>query len=526
MQRVVTVWCPEWPIVAAGVQVDHPVAVVRSGRVIARTNAAVESGVRVGDRRRAAQGACAELVLIDDDPDRDARRFESVVHAVAEIAPRIEIVEPGWLRLDARGPSRYFGGDTSLAERLCDTVAKVIDDDADGQVVVGIADGRSTSSLASRRAIGRRSGSLVVPSGRSAEFVAPLRVTMLRDLGEITPELADLFVRLGLVTLGDLAELTPHDVLARFGTTGIRAHDIARAVDERRVDATDPPPEWWVDHVFAEPIDRIETMIFVVKRLADDLTARLSGDGRVCVRLVVIIETEHGERNERVWYRAGGMSSLAMVERARWQLEGWMGEGGVMVSGMSAGVTLIRLVPDEVRGDDGEQIGLWGGRSRADHHAERAVVRLSGLAGDDGVRVPEWVGGRLPAERYRTVPAVSVDLADPRLDRDDGPWPGSLLPPSPTVVMPDPIPVEVFDEHGRPVRVSGRGEVSSAPSVLVSGTERLRVVAWAGPWPVEQRWWSTERSRRLARFQVVTEDGDAHLVVVERQMWSILASYS
>jgi protein ImuB len=126
------------------------------------------------------------------------------------------------------------------------------------------------------------------------------------------------------------------------------------------------------------------------------------------------------------------------------------------------------------------------------------------------------------------VPAAAVDLDEPvgRLDRGVGPWPGGLAAPSPTVVPDAPVPVEMLDERGEVVRVNGRGDVSAPPAMLALSTARHRVVAWAGPWPIEQRWWAPDRARRLARFQVVTEHGVAHLVGVEQQRWSILATYS
>jgi len=55
--------------------------------------------------------------------------------------------------------------------------------------------------------------------------------------------------------------------------------------------------------------------------------------------------------------------------------------------------------------------------------------------------------------------------------------------------------------------------------------ERHEVRSWAGPWPVDQRWWSTDRARRLARLQVVTADGAAHLIAIEQQRWTLLATY-
>ena len=51
------------------------------------------------------------------------------------------------------------------------------------------------------------------------------------------------------------------------------------------------------------------------------------------------------------------------------------------------------------------------------------------------------------------------------------------------------------------------------------------ITSWAGPWPVDERWWDPERHSRRARFQVVTDDGIARLVVLERGRWSITATY-
>ncbi|MFP5487119.1 MAG: DNA polymerase Y family protein, partial [Acidimicrobiia bacterium] len=168
--RIVTVWCADWPVVAARVPAHQPAAVLRSNRVVACTPAARAAGVSHGQRRRAAQGACPELVVVEHDDDRDARAFEPLVRAVAELAPRLEVVEPGWVSLAARGPSRYFGGDQALAVRLLDLVRRLVDGAAG--VGVGVADGRVASAIAARRAA-VRSGTEVVAPGTSPTFLAP-----------------------------------------------------------------------------------------------------------------------------------------------------------------------------------------------------------------------------------------------------------------------------------------------------------------------------------------------------------------
>lgn len=575
-ERIVTVWFPDWPAVAAGERPDVPAAVLRSNRVVARTPAAAAEGVVIGQRRRQAQRRCPHLRLVDHDPDRDAGRFESVVRAVAEISPRLDVVEPGWITLSARGPSRYFGGDHALAERLAPVAASAaasagigggatdpgagragagaaITADGAGVTVgagagagvdvdvgVGVADGRFASSVAARLAV-RRGEPVVVDPGGSRAFCAPLPIGWLQTLGEADPELVELLTRLGLRRLGDFAALDVADVLGRFGHAGVHAHRLASGADIRPSGTTDPAPERRLDQVLDDPAAQSGAVVFVAKQLADELAGTLAADGRVCTRLVVLLESEHGERSERSWYRSGGLTAAAMVERIRWQLDAWIGLPAGSEQELTGGISLIRLSPDEVRADDGVQLGLWGGQSDADRRAARTIARLTTLTSDDAVTVPVWHGGRLPADRYRWVPAATVDLEHRAVSHagtgsgPTGPWPGSLPSPSPATVFAEPVPAELLDEHGALLTVSGRGAVSAPPATLcllsgddASGWRRGRprpVVGWAGPWPVEERWWEPERHRRLARFQIVTDDQCGYLVVAEHRRWWISARY-
>jgi len=541
--RVVTVWLPDWPATAAGFDADAPAAVMHANRVVARTAAAASEGVVIGQRRRQAQRRCPDIELIDHDLARDAREFESVVRPVAELAPRLDVVEPGWIALAARGPSRYFGGDQALVERLTSLVAEVLGvESAAGVVGVGAADGRFTSSVAARLAV-RRHAPVVVDPGDSPAFCAPLPIGWLQALGESDPELVELFARLGLRRLGDLAALPTADVMGRFSHPGMHAHQLASGVDIRPPSTTDPAPERRLDRALDDPVAQAAAVVFVAKQLADELAGALAAEGRVCTRLVVLIETEHGERSERSWFRSAGITAAAMVERVRWQLDGWVNLPRGSEQQITGGIALIRLTPDEVRADIGSQLGLWGGQSEADRRAGRAIARLTTLTAETAVTVPVWNGGRLPADRYRWVPAAAVDLdrRERAVSRSatgsgpDGPWPGCLPPPSPATVYADAHPVEVLDADGRPVRVGGRGTVSARPVSfrLLSGDEasgwrrgRPRAIrAWAGPWPVEEQWWEPGRHRRLARFQMVTDDEQGYLVVAEHRRWWISARY-
>ena len=87
--RVMVVWCPDWPVIAAaaeaGLPAGTPVAVIGKGAVLACSPAARTEGVRRGMRKRDASAHCPELVVVDDSPERDLRYFDQVLAAVEEV---------------------------------------------------------------------------------------------------------------------------------------------------------------------------------------------------------------------------------------------------------------------------------------------------------------------------------------------------------------------------------------------------------------------------------------------------------
>src|ERR687892_255815 len=107
---MLVVWCPDWPVVAAGAPPESLTAVVHANRVVACSAAAQAEGVRPGLRRREAQGRCPELELLAHDPARDARAFEPVLTAMEQLTPWVEVLQPGACAFPARGAARYHGG--------------------------------------------------------------------------------------------------------------------------------------------------------------------------------------------------------------------------------------------------------------------------------------------------------------------------------------------------------------------------------------------------------------------------------
>lgn len=517
--RTLVVWCPDWPVVAAasvaGLPLAVPMAVVAANRLVATSAVARAEGVRRGMRRREAQGRCPELVVFDDDPVRDARLFEAVAAAVEELAVGVEIVRPGVVAVPARGPAGYFGSEEAAAERLVDQVAGRTGVESQ----VGVADGLFAATLAARR------GVLVAPE-RSAEFLAPLAVNELQQPdGPDRTDLVDLLRRLGLRTLGAFAGLAERDVTSRFDADAIRAHRLARGLDERPPARRRPPPDLSVAAELDPPVDRVDAAAFVARSLADQLHAGLAAHGLACTRLGIYARSENDEELGRVWRCAEPLSPNGIADRVRWQLDGWLRTGGP-----TAALQRLWLEPEEVVEGQALQLDLWRGHGHAEaaERAGRAMVRVQSLLGPESVTTPVLVGGRDPADRVRLVPWGEEvrSTSDPTL-----PWPGRLPSPSPTVVFTEPMQARVVDAKGQPVHVTDRDLLTGEPAeVGIRGTPLRPVRAWAGPWPSNEHWWDRDpSSSRQARVQVLLGDDEdrqtALLLAYSNGTWNIQAHY-
>ncbi len=530
--RVAVVYCADWSAVAASSSSGALHAVIHAQRVIACTPQAAAAGVSIGMRRREAQGACPQVAISVHQPERDRRSFEPVVSAVVKVVPLVEVSEPGVIVFATRGPSRYMGGDDALAAKLYAVVVDALVSTGvttDVRFGVGIADGRLMAAIAARSSA--HSGQpVVIPVGHSEQTLVDLPVSVLDDVGGIQREVVSLLERLGLATLGAVAGLSAATLVARFGPVGQELHRLSHGCDQHPPIAIAPPPDRACRHIFETPVEQSAVVVAVAHELAEQLVDHLTINGVMCVRLYVRIESENGERSERVWYRAEGLSIAAMVERVRWQMDALIAQNI-----LTSGIVALRLAPDQLRHNEGKQMGLWGGATQADEWAQRAITRVSALIGSESVVVPEWCGGRDPGQAFVLVSAVSTDLERRKeqvVARQQS-WCGELPTPTPALVYDEPIAVMVQDGEGKPLLVTGRHELSASPATLRMASANARaapyvVVSWAGPWPVEERWWDPTRRRRLARLQLVITRGDATRAVIvarEHGQWWLTATY-
>lgn len=507
--RTMALWCPDWPIHAvrqtalgAGLDPEAPIAVVASGMVHACSSEARDFGVRRGLRLRDAQARCPDLITLDHDPGLDRRAFEPVLALVEETVPQVQPVRPGLCVFRIKGAARYLGGEPEVAAVLADQLAHF----GIPETRFGVADGVFAAEQSAR--CSEPGECRVVPEGGDRAFLAALPVATLDQ-----PELTDLLRRLGIHTLGALAELPERDVVNRFGPGGAHAHRLARGGDRRTVTARIPPREYERSQSFEPALTRIDQVAFSLRATTEAIIGDLAADQLVCTSAWVIIHDDSGHAGEKLWRHPRWFRAGDLIDRVRWQLT---------AEGTRSGVSMVRIVPENIASAGDFVDTLWGGGS--DDRIQRAVSKLQSSMGREAVVAVTLNGGRSPGDRQNTVP-----WGDPVIARDpvDRPWPGQLPAPAPATIFQPALPAAVLGPTGRSVAMTERGWLSGEPTRFRAGSmsDTQPVHAWAGPWPVDERWWDADRAQRAARCQVVAADGSAWLVAVSGDQWRTEARY-
>lgn len=522
-ERTLVVRCPRWALRALGLAEVEPVVVVAGGIVVAASAAAAAEGVRAGLRRRDAEARVAGLVVHGRDEALERRAFEPVVAALETFGVPVTVRAPGWAAFGTRGPARRLGGEAGLVAAVEAALGAAAEPPGSPSRWwrVGIADGAFCASLAAAR-------DAVVPRGEGAAFLAPLPVELLGD-----EELAGLLRRLGIGTLGAFAALEPSAVLARFGGRAGTLQALAAGRGANRLAGRLAGGPAQAEQDLDPPTARLEATLFVARGLAAELAASLGRRGLACTLLAIEVALGDGTRLERRWSGRGSLAPGLVVERLRAQLEAWAAarEAGRGEQGSDeehpVEVAGVRLVALEAVPDRGDQRSLWGRRRPGDdERVARAVARLEGVLGPRRVFAARTAGGRGPGERARLLPFGESLPPSSRDDPEAAPWPGRLPAPSPAIVPDSPLPAEVLDAAGTAVAVDARGALSAAPVSVSLGAGPARLVqAWAGPFPVDERWWEGAKRRRRARLQVVLADGAAFLLALERGRWLAEGSY-
>jgi protein ImuB len=179
------------------------------------------------------------------------------------ITPRVEDAAPDTLLVDISGLGSLFGEEKDIARKIASRASALGMD-----VHVGVSGNVETARIVARAL----PGPTIVPEGEERRFLETLPVSMLSP----SQELSDIFDRWGVATCKALASLPVISLSECVGQEGVRLHAIASGKGQRPLLPAEPAyhfEEWFE---LDEAVDDLESLSFLLGRLLDQLSARLS----------------------------------------------------------------------------------------------------------------------------------------------------------------------------------------------------------------------------------------------------------
>ena len=254
------------------------------GRVLDCSPAARRHGIRRGMTLGAAHALAPDAAFLVPDLDRYRAAAEATLDALATFAPYVEgETDPerdgfGGAYLGIDGLERLWGPEPVLLGRIAAAIAPHVP----GPLRAGIAGTRFGAFVAAIVARDALPGTDVTwhaaaPGSTDVEaaFLAPLPVTLLPATDDTQLRLRTLGVR----RIGEFARLPRAAVMARFGVEGGFLHDLANGCDGRRIVPRRPAERLRAEAELDPPVDSLESIRFVLHRLADALCGQIEARG-------------------------------------------------------------------------------------------------------------------------------------------------------------------------------------------------------------------------------------------------------
>ena len=413
--------------------------------------AGLTPGMALADARARMPG----LRALPHDPDGEARLLERLADLCDRFTPMIEIAPPDGLLLDITGCAHLFGGGAALAGdalRLMRT---------QGLRTQAVRAATPEAALA----LARLDGAL--QSGKAGGEAAVRRLPLIALCTGADTLLA--LRRAGFITIGDLADLPPAPLAARFGAALVDARDRLLGRIDSRITPRRPAPPIHVERRFAEPVAQVETVLAVLDELLALACAQLAERHQGGRRFAARFYRSDGATRDLAVETGQPVRAPALVLRLiRERIEAL---ADPLDPGF--GFDLVRLAVPTVEALDAAQPALDGERSR-DADVAALLDRLAARLGADRLRrfVPRDT--HLPERAAHLVPHGQAIAVTPMWDAAR---PGEP-PLRPLALLDPPEQVEVIAQvpDGPPRQFRWRGALH-------------RIVRQEGPERIAPEWW-------------------------------------
>lgn len=236
-------------------------------------------GVRSAMPMFKALEACPDAVVVKPDMEKYARVGRQVREMMLALTPLVEPVSIDEAFLDLSGTEKLHGHPPALA---LGRFAAQVEQQIGITVSIGLSYCKFLAKVASD--LDKPRGFSVIGRAEATGFLAPQPVTLIWGVGRA---FAAALERDGLRTVGQLQQIERAELIRRYGSMGNRLWQLARGVDERRVDPGQDAKSVSAETTFDTDIAALDELVPVLRTLSEKVSARLK-KGRLAGSTVVL----------------------------------------------------------------------------------------------------------------------------------------------------------------------------------------------------------------------------------------------
>ncbi len=453
-----------------------PVAITRGAGTHATVyQASLEAragGIKPGLGVARARQRLPELKPLAPSQDAETNAHASLLEVAFAFSPRIAEADPGSIYLDLSGLGGLYESEAGLATALDAALARL-----GLPCHIGMGANKTLARIGARM----RAGIVRVPTGDETAFLEPLPVRVL----DPSPELAKRLDAWGIRDLGALGRLSEPGIVRRLGAEGAVARALAQGRDDQPFVPLVPQQIFEERMSFDDwTIDNLEALMQVAGELIERLLLQLRKRGLAAHACVIDLSLEpRGHDLRHIEFAAPLGDRRAILELLRHDLA---------IRPAQAAIAAIRAValpaaPQTVQGQ------LFAPASPTPERVAVTLARLYALVGEGCLGAPVRPARRAPGaiaaapfKAVRTLgrPAVAGAAAGLRPQARPVLALSVLRPPRSVAVEWKGMGIEALHLDGR----------------------RHAVRRAAGPWRIDEGWWTTDPTCR-DDYDVELDDG-------------------
>jgi DNA polymerase-4 len=226
----------------------------------------IHSAMPIG---RAAR-LCPSAAFLPVDRDKYARVSREIMGILATFTPLVEPVSIDEAFLDVTASRTLWGDGLTVAR----TIKSRIRAETALTASVGVASNMFVAKVASD--LDKPDGLVVVPAGTEEAFLAPLPVSRLWGVGQVTARALE---EMGIRTIGQLARVPLPHLVARFGASGTGLRELAVGQDGRAVEPAGEPRSMGAEETFARDVRDADVLRATLRGQAERVARELRAEG-------------------------------------------------------------------------------------------------------------------------------------------------------------------------------------------------------------------------------------------------------